>query len=727
MQKTADFQKTAGRYLLIIIFVLAGAFCLAGCRTGDKDGDNSFLASDEKDKTTKDGQKDASQKDPYEPGDSINTDTGPRDNELKETGSGNIDQGGNYPEESDTPSHTFINPEGTCLADRINTPEGYERIPSYEHELANFLRSLPLKPDKSKVMLYNGNAKADQSSHAAVFDLDVGSRDLQQCADSIIRVYAEYFWSVNEYDRISFHLTNGFLMEYTKWRDGNRLKVEGNDVSWVRTADYDASYESFRKYLDMVYAYAGTLSLKQESEKISLDMLKPGDMLLEGGSPGHCILIVDMAADSDGKRCFLLAQGYMPAQDFHVINNPHHPEDPWYYEDEFTFPFITPAWTFDEGSLARWAEFPMGKFPSETHSSGNYPPDNETANADSGVNSVTLLAAGDNLIHIEVVKSGKRSDGSLNYDHLYSNVKDMISEADIAVVNQETILGGDDFPYSGYPSFNSPYEIGDALIEAGFDVVLHATNHTLDMGVKGVQNTLEYWESHPAITVLGINKSKEDQNRIQVIEKNGIKIAMLNYTFGLNGRKVPEDKPYLVNMLSKDKMSKDIKKARELADFVIVFPHWGTEYTYEPIKSQRDLTDFFYKQGVDLVIGAHPHVLEPVEWIEEEPGRRMLVYYSLGNFMSYQKEAPRMLGGIARVTITRDSGGTYISDADITPIVTHYEHGPADYNYAIYPLSEYTPELANVHGVSDIARQGRLTYEETYNLAREVLGSWFKQ
>jgi poly-gamma-glutamate synthesis protein (capsule biosynthesis protein) len=303
----------------------------------------------------------------------------------------------------------------------------------------------------------------------------------------------------------------------------------------------------------------------------------------------------------------------------------------------------------------------------------------------------------------------------------------MISGADIAVVNQETILGGDDFSYSGYPSFNSPFEIGDALVGAGFDVVLHATNHTLDMGIEGVQNTLEYWERHPAVTVLGINKSPEDQDRIPVIEKNGIKIAMLNYTFGLNNKKLPEDMPYLVNMLNKNKMTNDIRLARELADFVIVFPHWGTEYTYAPIKSQKELAKFFYDLGVDLVIGTHPHVLEPVEWIEAEGGHRMLVYYSLGNFLSYQKEAPRMLGGIASVTITKDAAGTYISNAKIIPVVTHYEHGPADYNYAIYPLSEYTPELAGVHGVSDIARQGALTYEEIYELACNVLGSWFEQ
>lgn len=338
---------------------------------------------------------------------------------------------------------------------------------------------------------------------------------------------------------------------------------------------------------------------------------------------------------------------------------------------------------------------------------------------------VTILAVGDNLIHIQVIQSGKKKDGTYNFDHLYSLVKEEISAADIAIINQETILGGDEFKYSGYPTFNSPTEIGDAITNAGFDVVLHATNHTMDKGFKAVENTFEYWKTHPEITVLGINESEEQRVKTPIIEKNGIKIAMLNYTYSLNGYHVPKGMPYLVNMLDKKEMAKDIKKAKELSDFVIVFPHWGTEYVYEATDMQKDLTEFFYDAGVDLVIGTHPHVLEPVEWIETHSGHRMLVYYSLGNFMSYQREAPRMLGGMANITITKDENGTYISDAGITPIVTHYENGPADFHYGIYKLTDYTNELALVHGVSEIAKSGSITYQGTYDLAKQVLGSWF--
>ncbi len=625
----------------------------------------------------------------------------------------------------------IINESGTDLVSRIKAPEGFTRVSSASGELTDYIRKLPLKGVGEKLRLYNGKPKGNQNNFAAIFDLSLGDRDLQQCADSVLRIYAEYYWSIKAYDKIAFHLTNGFYMEYTKWRDGQRIKVDGNNVSWVPSASYDDSYDGLLDYLDMVFAYAGTLSLASECDPISINELLPGDLFLKGGSPGHCVLIVDMAIDPNGNKCYLLAQGYMPAQDFHVLKNPLHPQDPWYYSSELTYPLETPEFTFQADSAVRFTDFILEgandlSSATETEESSLPAWSPSDPKKSEGASQVTLLAVGDNLIHIEVVKSGKKKDGSLNYDHLYSNLKDAISTADIAIVNQETILGGDDFPYSGYPSFNSPTEIGDALVNAGFDIILQATNHAMDMGLQGVENTLDFWKSKPGVTMLGINESAEAQNRITVIEKNGIRLALLNYTYSLNGYSLPKDKPYLVNMLDKKKMAEDIRKAEELADFTIVFPHWGTEYVYKASSMQEELTSFYYDHGVDLVIGTHPHVIEPVEWIETEKDHKMLVYYSLGNFMSYQKEAPRMLGAMAGVTITKDESGTYISEADITPLVTHYENGPADYHYGIYKLSDYTPELAKVHGVSDIAKNGAMNYQNTIDLAKQVLGSWYK-
>jgi poly-gamma-glutamate synthesis protein (capsule biosynthesis protein) len=496
----------------------------------------------------------------------------------------------------------------------------------------------------------------------------------------------------------------------------------------------------------MVFVYAGTLSLSEECEEITMDELLPGDMFLQGGSPGHCILIVDIAQDEEGNRCFLLAQGYMPAQDFHVLENPLHPEDPWYYTSEIDYPLSTPSWQFDEGSLVRWGNFPLNEADtplifsemidtpnSSTASNTPHPTmsdvisvmsENIVSVPEVDAAQVTLLAVGDNLIHIEVVQEGKQADGTYNFDSMYENLASEIASADIAIINQETILGGEAFAYSGYPNFNSPTEIGDAIINTGFDVILHATNHAMDMGLKGVKNTLAYWKKHPEVTVIGINESLEEREQIPIVEKNGIKLALLNYTYSLNGYSLPKGKPYLVNLLDKKAMSKDIQKAETLADFTIVFPHWGSEYTYEVTAAQEDLTKFYYEHGVDLVIGTHPHVLEPVEWIETNKDHRMLVYYSLGNFISYQKEAPRMLGGLANITITKDESGTYISDSGITPIVTHYDHGPSD--FTLYRLRDYTEALAKVHGVSDIARQGSITYKSTLDLAKKVLGTWFQ-
>lgn len=251
----------------------------------------------------------------------------------------------------------LINESGTTMGTRIQAPTGFTRIPSTAKELTGFLRGLKLKKAGSKVLLYNGNPKNYQDGHAAIFDLDVGDKDLQQCADSVIRIYAEYYWSIKAFDQIKFHLTNGFLMSYTKWRDGYRIIVNGNNVKWSKTRTYDASYEEFRKYLNTVFMFAGTMSLSQECKPVSIDEMLPGDIFLKGGSPGHCVLVVDAAQDKGGNRCFLLAQGFMPAQDFHILKNPLHPKDPWYYASEITYPLETPQWTFEKGSLVRWGNF----------------------------------------------------------------------------------------------------------------------------------------------------------------------------------------------------------------------------------------------------------------------------------------------------------------------------------------------------------------------------------
>lgn len=338
---------------------------------------------------------------------------------------------------------------------------------------------------------------------------------------------------------------------------------------------------------------------------------------------------------------------------------------------------------------------------------------------------VKLLAVGDNLIHIEVYKSGKGKDGEYNYNHLFAELKEEIKNADIAVINQETIFGNKAIGYSGYPNFCSPKEVGDAIIKAGFDVVLHANNHTMDKGVKAVEYTLNFWKKHEKVIALGINKNEEASKKIPIITKNGIRFAMLNYTYGLNGYSLPSKNSYLVNLLEEKKVKSDIIKARKQADIIIVFPHWGTEYSYKPDEDQKYWTNFFAEQGVDLVIGSHPHVLQPVEWIEAKNGHKMLVYYSLGNYVSYQREAPRMLGGMANITFIKDETGVRIKEAGITPIVTHYENKNG-YQFATYKLEDYTEELAKIHGVLKVEKNSTFTLTGTKKLAKAILGDWYQ-
>ncbi|MDK2967640.1 DUF4846 domain-containing protein [Lacrimispora sp.] len=252
---------------------------------------------------------------------------------------------------------TLLDPDGSTLESRFLVPAGYNRLEKPAGSLQGYLRQFSMKPDKSPVLLYNGKEKNRQDVHAAVFAMPLVAGDLQQCADSVIRMYGEYLWSVKAYDAIAFHLTNGFLMDYPSWRAGKRLVVDNNHVSWVKKADYDESRESFLKYLRQVMVYAGTLSLEKECTSVDLSQVLAGDLLIRGGSPGHCVMVVDVAEDEFGNRCFLLAQGYMPAQEFHVLNNPLHDDDPWYYSTEIKDTVATPEYSFSVDSLKRWKEF----------------------------------------------------------------------------------------------------------------------------------------------------------------------------------------------------------------------------------------------------------------------------------------------------------------------------------------------------------------------------------
>ncbi|MCI8792440.1 MAG: DUF4846 domain-containing protein [Eubacterium sp.] len=248
----------------------------------------------------------------------------------------------------------IINEEGMTLETRVNPPAGFQRVKVGRNSFGSFLRGYKLKKAGAKVKLYNGKNKQNQDAHAAVFKLPIEKEDLQQCADSVIRMYAEYFWETEQYDNISFQFADGFQADYIKWRQGYRIRV-AQSTSWISGGGYDASYENFKKYLRMVFAYSSTLSQERESKKIRLSAARAGDIFIQGGSPGHVVMIVDVCEDAAGKKAFLLAQGYMPAQQFQLLKNPAHEQDgdPWYYEDEIRYPLQTPEYDFKKGSLKR--------------------------------------------------------------------------------------------------------------------------------------------------------------------------------------------------------------------------------------------------------------------------------------------------------------------------------------------------------------------------------------
>lgn len=346
----------------------------------------------------------------------------------------------------------------------------------------------------------------------------------------------------------------------------------------------------------------------------------------------------------------------------------------------------------------------------------------QVKNNESNNNVVRIIAVGDNLIHNSVLKSGRINDSTYNFNRLFEVMKNDFQEADIAIINQETILGGTFRPYDGYPNFNSPFELGDAIIEAGFDVVLQASNHTLDIGTQGVYNCIEYWKKHKGITFLGINESQEERDNIKIIERNGIKFALLNYTYGLNGHILPKNEPHLINLIDTALIIKDLHKAEQIADFTIVFPHWGEEYVYKPNKNQRFLSQLMTKNGADLIIGTHSHVLQSIEWIECDNGNKALCFYSLGNYTSGQLAAPRVLGGMAQITIACENDSVYIAEAGIVPTVTHYEWVKGTSMHKTYRLSEYTSKLEKRHSLNYY--DSTFSIKNLQQLADQIIGDW---
>lgn len=274
---------------------------------------------------------------------------------------------------------------------------------------------------------------------------------------------------------------------------------------------------------------------------------------------------------------------------------------------------------------------------------------------------ISFIVLGDNLIHESIYNYGLKNGDS--FDYLFENVNEDIAESDIAIINQETPLIDDPALYSGYPVFGSPLGIGQAVVDAGFDVVTLATNHSLDKGSRGIEITKNFFVQNGILCLGSQTRAETSYKPYEIIQKNGLRIAMLNYTYGTNGISTPKGYPYMVHRLnSESQIRQDIALARQEADIVIVFPHWGTEYTFSPDSFQQRWTRIFLECGVDIVIGAHPHVIQPYGMLTSADGHEMLVYYSLGNFVSAQADPAKNSGGAAIFDIAITESAWEIKD-----------------------------------------------------------------
>jgi len=311
---------------------------------------------------------------------------------------------------------------------------------------------------------------------------------------------------------------------------------------------------------------------------------------------------------------------------------------------------------------------------------------------------VSFIAVGDNLFHDSVIRTSfVEATGKYDFSPIYTEIKGIVQSADIAFINQETVMAGESFGYSGYPAFNTPQSLAQTLADAGFDIFNLANNHAMDKGASGLIATLDYLDTIKGITVIGARK---EGSHARIITKNNITFGFLAYTHSLNGIPLPKNYPNLVSMIEKTKMTQEIGGLRPLCDFLIVSIHWGDEYRLEPGKDQTDMAQFLAEQNVDLIIGHHPHVLQRVETIVREDGGKTLCYFSLGNFASHQRERERIIGGMAVLTFKKSKDGELsISDFGILPVITHYN---SSYNNTkIYPFFAYTEELLAAHGLKN--------------------------
>ena len=324
-----------------------------------------------------------------------------------------------------------------------------------------------------------------------------------------------------------------------------------------------------------------------------------------------------------------------------------------------------------------------------------------TAEPEPVVTGAKLFMAGDALIHGAVYYCAQQPNGTYDFHEIMKNMEKLAADYDLRYYNQETILGGTELGLSSYPRFNTPQEFGDTMVDYGFNLVSTANNHSLDMDERGILRSVDYWRKQEGVVMAGTYDNPEDAAALPIHEVNGITYAFLSYTYGCNGLEAPAGKEYLVNLYPghEEEMLAKVREAKSKADLVIICMHWGTEYSMKANEEQLSLAQQLSDAGADIIIGCHPHVIQPVQWIN---GRKTIVYYSLGNMVSAQDHEARLIGMIGGVTITKTTVGEEstiaLSDARADLIYTKYDiTGEHFYNFRVIPFPDLTDELLPGH------------------------------
>lgn len=309
---------------------------------------------------------------------------------------------------------------------------------------------------------------------------------------------------------------------------------------------------------------------------------------------------------------------------------------------------------------------------------------------------VTFTAAGDNLIHNTLSFDSRQDDGSYDFTHIYAGIRDEIAGSDVALYTQEVPL---DDTVGAYPTLSAPKSVAAAMADLGFTAASLANNHMADKGAEGARQTIAALEEN-GIAAVGARDDESEVGSYVVLEVKGVRIGLLAYTYGLNAGLGGSD--WMVDRISTQKITEDVAALRPQCDFLAVAMHWGTEYQQTPSDGQREFAALLSSLGVDLIIGSHPHVLQPAQWIDREAGMEpTLCIYSMGNFVSGQREQDRLLGGLLRLELEFSPEGRFIGfkSAAIDGVVTHYERG--NKGFRLYMLEDYTEELAARHGLHD--------------------------